>query len=154
DCADAIAGLKAGARSRRFLLDRNRARRDRGPRDVKRTDALYVAEAVALVARNRRGGEADLRAVAIDVEREVVPGVDRDCALHFVPTLDRLAVDRNDDVTRFESGGGCRSAGADAVDAWRDHLLAEDQHERRKDQDGEDEIRNRSRGHDGGASKD
>ena len=65
-----------------------------------------------------------------------------------------LAVNRDDDVADLEAGRRGDTVGHDAVDARNRARLAEIKRHARKDQSGEDEVRNRTGGHDRGARPD
>src|SRR6185312_3958136 len=124
------------------------------PADAEHTEAVGVAEIVLDLAQLRRGGQRDRSAAAVDDDLERLAGADADDALHVGEAVDRLAVDRGDEVARLEAGGLRGTVGLHRVDAGAGRLAAGGGEDDGEDGDGEDEVGDRAGGDDGGARAD
>src|SRR5688572_18878933 len=120
-----------------------------GPLQPEKADAL-LAERRLRLADVGSGAQGHGCAAPIDGHAERVAGAGADDALHVGEARDRAPVDGADQVARLEPGPLGGAAGLHDLNARRQDVAAADEGDAGKDQDGEQEIGDRPRRHDGG----
>ena len=119
-------------------------RSERVLEDLARVSQSHELEAT-LPAREGLGAAP---AATVDLDLERLSGVDRDDPLHLRETVDPCAVDRHHGIARLEAGLRRGAARRDAVDPRGGDLLAVQHENAGEDHDGENEIGDRTGGHD------
>ena len=121
------------------------------PLNAEEPDPHRVAEIVGDLLALGRGRDLDGLAVAIDDEMKRLVGARADDALHLAEALDGLAVDADHPVARQEAGPLGGAARIDDIDLGGGDALAEQGENGGEDDDGEEEIGDRTGGDDGRA---
>src|SRR5262249_12377322 len=111
-------------------------------------DPMTIAKKILPLHERWRCRERDDRVISLHSKNQRIASVRRYNPLHVIETLDGTAIDRNDHVTHLEAGRGGNTVRLNSVDTGNEAWLAEIQRHSSEDHGRQQEICNRSGGHD------